>query len=29
MNKNTFQTVKLEKGEFNIYDFGTVKFENF
>lgn len=25
MNKNTFQTVKLEKGEFNIYDFGTVK----
>lgn len=23
MNKNTFQTVKLAKGEMNIYDFGT------
>ena len=25
MNKNTFSTVKLEKGEMNIYDFGTIK----
>lgn len=25
MNKNTFTTVKLEKGEMNIYDFGSVK----
>lgn len=25
MNKNTFTTVKLEKGEMNIYDFGAVK----
>lgn len=25
MNKNTFTTVKLAKGELNIYDFGTVK----
>ncbi len=25
MNKNTFKTVKLEKGEMNIYDFGTIK----
>lgn len=25
MNKNTFTTVKLEKGEMNIYDFGTIK----
>ena len=25
MNKNTFTTVKLAKGEMNIYDFGTVK----
>lgn len=25
MNKNTFSTVKLEKGEINIYDFGTIK----
>lgn len=25
MNKNTFQTVKLVKGEMNIYDFGTTK----
>ncbi len=25
MNKNTFQTVKLAKGEMNIYDFGDVK----
>ena len=25
MNKNTFDTVKLEKGEMNIYDFGAVK----
>lgn len=25
MNKNTFQTVKLAKGEMNIYDFGNVK----
>lgn len=25
MNKNTFQTVKLAKGEMNIYDFGAVK----
>ena len=25
MNKNTFTTVKLAKGEINIYDFGTVK----
>lgn len=24
MNKNTFTTVKLEKGEINIYDFGTI-----
>ena len=25
MNKNTFATVKLEKGEMNIYDFGNIK----
>lgn len=25
MNKNTFQTVKLAKGEMNIYDFGGIK----
>lgn len=25
MNKNTFETVKLNKGEMNVYDFGTVK----
>lgn len=25
MNKNTCTTVKLEKGEMNIYDFGTIK----
>ena len=25
MNKNTFSTVKLEKGEMNIYDFGKIK----
>lgn len=25
MNKNTFTTVKLEKGEMNIYDFGSIK----
>ena len=25
MNKNTFQTVKLAKGEMNVYDFGSVK----
>lgn len=25
MNKNTFTTVKLEKGEMNVYDFGGVK----
>lgn len=25
MNKNTFATVKLEKGEMNVYDFGSVK----
>ena len=25
MNKNIFSTVKLEKGEMNIYDFGTIK----
>lgn len=25
MNKNTFITVKLEKGEMNIYDFGNIK----
>lgn len=25
MNKNTFTTVKLEKGEMNIYDFGNIK----
>lgn len=25
MNKNTFQTVKLAKGEMNVYDFGGVK----
>lgn len=25
MLKNTFKTVKLEKGEMNIYDFGAVK----
>lgn len=25
MNKNTYQTVALEKGEMHIYDFGTVK----
>ncbi len=25
MNKNTFETVRLQKGEMHIYDFGTVK----
>lgn len=25
MNKNSFQTVTLEKGEMHIYDFGTVR----
>ena len=25
MNKNTFKTVTLNKGELNIYDFGTIK----
>lgn len=25
MNKNTFATVKLAKGEMNIYDFGGIK----
>ena len=25
MNKNTFTTVKLAKGEMNIYDFGGIK----
>lgn len=25
MNKNTFETVKLTKGEMNIYDFGSIK----
>ena len=25
MNKNTFTTVKLAKGEMNVYDFGTMK----
>lgn len=25
MNKNTFQTVKLTKGEMNVYDFGGIK----
>lgn len=25
MNKNTFKTVKLEKGEMNIYDFGEIR----
>lgn len=25
MNKNTFETVKLNKGEMNVYDFGAVK----
>lgn len=25
MNKNTFETVKLTKGEMNIYDFGAIK----
>lgn len=25
MNKNTFTTVKLDKGEMNIYDLGTIK----
>lgn len=25
MNKNTFQTVKLAKGEMNVYDFGSIK----
>ena len=25
MNKNTFTTVKLAKGEMNIYDFGNIK----
>lgn len=25
MDKKTFKTVKLEKGEINIYDFGKVK----
>lgn len=25
MNKNTFETVKLAKGEVNVYDFGTAK----
>lgn len=25
MNKNTFETVKLAKGEMNIYDFGNIR----
>ena len=25
MNKNTFTTVKLAKGEMNVYDFGGIK----
>lgn len=25
MNKNAFETVKLAKGEVNVYDFGAVK----
>ena len=25
MNKNTFQTVTLKKGEMNIYDFGKIR----
>lgn len=25
MNKNTFETIKLTKGEMNVYDFGSVK----
>lgn len=25
MNKNTFSTVKLGKGEMNVYDLGAVK----
>ena len=25
MNKNTCQTIKLAKGEMNIYDFGAVR----
>lgn len=25
MNKNTFKTVTLNKGEMNIYDFGTIR----
>ena len=25
MNKNTFKTVMLAKGEMNIYDFGSIK----
>ena len=25
MNKNTYQTVKLDKGEMHVYDFGVVK----
>ena len=25
MNKNTFETVKLAKGEMHIYDFGDIK----
>lgn len=29
MNKNTFETVKLTKGEANVYDFGTVKLHTY
>lgn len=25
MNKNTFEAVRLEKGEVNVYDFGAIK----
>lgn len=25
MNKNTFTTAKLTKGEINVYDFGVIK----
>ena len=28
MNKNTFTTVKLAKGEMNIYDFGGIKLQD-
>ncbi len=29
MNKNTFQTVKLAKGEMNIFDFGNIKLHTY